>query len=105
MEGKIKVTTGELTSAATSFGKRATNMNSLATDMFTTVTNLTKQIWTGSAAEAYNKKFSGLSKDVDKLTKMINEHVSDLNEMASIYEKAEQEAEKKISALKSTVIE
>ena len=41
--------------------------------------------WEGEAATAYINKFKSLETDIQTLIRMINEHVSDLNQMAEAY--------------------
>lgn len=105
MEGKLKVSTAKLTSTATSFGNRANRMNALTQDMFSTVKSMSGDIWSGEAANQYVQKFSGLSKDVERLSKMIQEHVKDLQDMAQKYEAAENVAKNAAESLKASVID
>ena len=82
MNGTLKVTTSKLTSTASSFQSTGNQVKNLTTQMTTIVKSLSGQIWSGEAASAYIKKFDGMQDDISKIIKMINEHVTDLQEMA-----------------------
>ena len=60
--------------------------------------------WGGDAANAYYAKLRGLQADMNKLHNMINEHVTDLNEMAREYEDKERAAVEAANALKTDMI-
>lgn len=89
MEGIIKVTPEKLTSTADEFNSTNSQIKNLTQQMLTTVDSL-KSSWEGEAATAYNTKFHQLEDDMDKMHRMINEHVNDLKEMANQYKTAEQ---------------
>ena len=72
--------------------------------MTSLVEGLTGDVWSGDAATAYTKKFKGLQNDIDRMIKMVNEHVKDLNDMAAEYEKTENANEALANALSSDVI-
>lgn len=89
MTGTIKVTTSKLTSTANSFNATGNQIKSITNQMTSMVNSLSGSVWSGDAANAYKKKFQQLQDDINKMIKMVNEHVTDLNEMAREYEKAE----------------
>ena len=60
--------------------------------------------WAGEAATAYYNKLKGMSNDMQKLHKMINEHTTDLNEIATTYQQSEQRAVQAASNLKVNTI-
>ena len=103
MNGTLKVTTSKLTSTASSFQSTGNQVKNLTTQMTTIVKSLSGQIWSGEAASAYIKKFDGMQDDISKI-KMINEHVTDLQEMAREYEAAENTNVSAANALSSDVI-
>ena len=103
MEGTLKVTPEKLTATASEFQSKGSRMQSLTQQMTSTVTGLSS-IWTGEAATAYTKKFSELQDDMDKMKRMIDEHVTDLNEMARVYQQAEKANEELASGLSGDVI-
>lgn len=88
MANTIKVTPSKLISTAKSFDSTGKQMNGVTRQMLNTISSTSD--WTGDAANAYKKKFSELQDDMQRIVKMISEHVSDLNEMAKVYESAEQ---------------
>lgn len=91
MEGTLLVTPEKLQETASDFGAQATQVKALHDDMMQKVKGLSST-WTGSAADAYLAKFSALQTSMDKINRMINEHVNDLNEMAQQFISADTSA-------------
>lgn len=89
MEGIIKVTPEKLISTAEEFNNVNSQVRNLTQQMIQTVDSL-KSAWEGDAATAYNTKFHQLDDDMERMHSMINEHVTDLKEMARQYQTAEQ---------------
>lgn len=104
MAGVIKVSTSKLRSTASEFQNSANQIKSLTSQMTSIVNGLSGQIWTGEASNTYKQKFQGLNDDIEKMIKYINEHVSDLQQMAATYESAENENQSQASGLSSDVI-
>lgn len=88
MEGILKVTPEKLIQASTEFSATGKTISTLTQEM-TTIINGLKMIWQGDAATTYGTKFGGLQDDIEKINRMIQEHVTDLNEMAREYKGAE----------------
>jgi WXG100 family type VII secretion target len=88
MEGIIKVDPQKLISTSEQFGTTGSQIKSLTDQMISIVDSL-KSSWQGDAATSYNTKFRQLDNDMQKMYSMIQEHVSDLNEMAQKYIAAE----------------
>ena len=63
-----------------------------------------RSVVTPPAANAYKRKFKQLDDDIAKLVKMINEHATDLNEMAREYEAAENQNTNASNSLSGDVI-
>lgn len=103
MEGTILVTPEQLESTANEFNSIMTQVQSLANSMTDQVNGLSAK-WQGEASTAYVNKFNQLNDDIAKLAGMINEHVTDLNEMASVYRNAEQANEELSNSLAGDVI-
>ena len=74
-------------SISIAFGN-AGEVKSLHDEMISKVNALSGS-WIGEASEAYKSKFSSLQASMDKVNRMIMEHVNDLNNMADEYERAE----------------
>ena len=91
MEGTLLVTPAELKSTASTFQGKAGEVKTLHDEMISKVNALSGS-WTGDAAEAYKSKFASLQASMDKINRMIMEHVNDLNTMADEYETAESTA-------------
>ena len=89
MNGTLKVSTSKLTSTANQFQNYGNQVKNITTQMTNTVNQLTGSVWSGDAANAYRKKFNSLQDDINRMVKMINEHVTDLNAMAQQYETVE----------------
>lgn len=104
MTGTLKVDTAKLKSTAGSFSSTAGTIRSLTNSMTDTVNSLTGEIWGGTAQQRYVSQFKGLQDDINRMISMINEHVSDLEDMAGTYESAEQSNESMAGALASDVI-
>ncbi|HKM22538.1 MAG TPA: WXG100 family type VII secretion target [Lachnospiraceae bacterium] len=88
MEGILKVTPEKLIQASTEFSSTGKTISTLTQEM-TTIINGLKTIWQGDASTTYGTKFNGLQDDIEKINRMIQEHVTDLNEMAREYQSAE----------------
>lgn len=88
MEGILKVTPEKLIQASGEFADMGGQMKNLTAEMLALVQGM-KGIWQGEAAAAYSGKFASLQSDMDKLYRMVQEHSSDLQEMAAHYQSAE----------------
>lgn len=102
-EGIIKVNPEQLNSTASEFGGQATSMQNLTGQMMNIVTGLTSA-WKGEASTAYIGKFQNLQDDMDKMFRMIQEHSTDLQEMATAYITAENQNAEAAQALSADVI-
>lgn len=89
--GILKVTPEKLTQAAGEFQTSGRNISSMTAEMISIVDGF-KSIWQGNAATEYAGKFNGLRDDIEKINRMIEEHVNDLNEMALGYQNAEDQS-------------
>ena len=103
MTGTLLVTPSELKAAASSFQDKGNQVRTLTQNMTSKVAELTGRVWSGDAASKYIAQFNGLQDDINRMVGMITEHVSDLNEMASAYEKAESENQSAAASLSSDV--
>ena len=88
MEGILNVTPEKLISTAQEFSASGQTVSSLTQQMTTIVQGMSSS-WQGEASTAYINKFNQLQDDIEKLNRMIQEHVTDLNEMARVYQEAE----------------
>ncbi len=88
MEGILKVTPEKLIQTSGEFASTGGQMKNLTGEMMNLVQGM-KGIWQGEAAAAYSGRFGSLQTDMDKLCRMVQEHVNDLQEMAAHYQKAE----------------
>ena len=103
MEGKLLVDPQQLKNTATSFGNRSKTIVSLTQNMMTLVRGL-NSAYTGEAATAYINTFSKLEEDMTQINNKIQEHVTDLNDMATGYEKTHTALTQENAALKSDYI-
>lgn len=103
MQGTILVTPEQLESTALEFSNVMTQVQNLATNMTDQVNGMGAK-WQGEASTAYINKFNQLNDDISKLANMINEHVTDLREMASVYRSAEQANEELGNSLAGDII-
>ncbi len=88
MQGILKVTPERLESAATEFSSTATSLGNVTNQMTSLAAGLSS-VWTGTASDTYRTKFTELNDDIQRMIAMINEHSSDLIEMANVYKSAE----------------
>ena len=103
MEGIIKVDPQKLRSTAEEFNTIGGQVTTLTGNMMTLVDGL-RGIHEGEAATAFNTKFHALQDDMDKVYRMIQEHVRDLNEMAQNFIRAEEVSVQTASDLPADVI-
>ena len=103
MEGIIKVSTEQLRNTANEFSGLGQQVSSLTSEMVSLVTGLSSG-YEGEAAQAYINKFRGLEDVIQKINRMIQEHVTDLNDMAQRYDQAEQSNVSDAGNLSSDVI-
>ena len=103
MEGILNVTPQQLISTSTEYQSKGTQVSNLTSEMMSLVTGLSSA-WEGDAATAYINRFSQLEDDIQRMIAMITEHTNDLNEMAAVYEQAEQANIETIESLPTDVI-
>ena len=103
MTGTIKVSPDKLLATADEFRTEGSNMNNLVSQMINMVTSMSSS-WEGDASTAYITKFKSLEADLQVLNRMIQEHVTDLQEMAKLYSTAEQQNAEDASSLASGII-
>lgn len=103
MEGILKVTPEKLVQASGDFSSLGSQMKNLTGEMLSLIRGLSG-VWLGEAAAAYGNKFDSLKPDMDKLCRMVQEHVEDLQEMARQYRTAESGNTDKGSGLQSNVV-
>lgn len=103
MEGILKVTPEKLISASGEFAGKATQISSLTTEMINLATGLTS-IWEGEASAAYIAKFRTLEDDMQRIFRMVQEHSTDLEEMARVFQQAETANVEQANSLTGDVI-
>lgn len=103
MEGILKVTPENLLQTSGEFSTVGNQMKNLTGEMLSLVKTLSG-VWQGEAASAYGNKFDSLSPDMEKLYRMVQEHVQDLQEMANQYKSAETGNMEQGSSLNSNII-
>ncbi len=104
MTGTLKVSTAKLRSTASSFQSTGQHIQRMTSAMTNIVNQLSGRVWEGEAADAYKRKFGQLQDDINRMVRMINEHVTDLNAMAGEYERAENANKNAVNSLKDDVI-
>lgn len=102
--GILRVTPEKLQSTASSFEGTGSTIQNLTQQMTSIVTSLSGQVWSGEAATAYVNKFNGLQDDMDRIYKMVQEHSTDLIEMAQQYISAESANADMANSLSADVI-
>ena len=104
MEGIIRVSPEALISTAGEFSNQGSNINTLTGEMMQLVTGL-NSIWEGEAATTYMTKFKGLEDDIQRIVRMVQEHASDLEEMASVYQESDKAGADEANGLVTDVIQ
>lgn len=103
MEGILKVTPEKLIQTSGAFAATGNQIKNLTGEMISQVQSM-KGVWQGEAASAYGNKFQSLQSDMDRLYRMVQEHVKDLQEMAAGYQRAEAGNAQQGSGLNANVI-
>lgn len=103
MTGNLRVTPEKMISVSGQFGQSDSKVNSLTQSMMDIVNQL-NSTWAGEAATGYYTKLKGLSGDMQKLHRMIQEHTTDLQDMARTYQEAEKANLQTANALKTNEI-
>ena len=88
MEGILKVTPEKLISTSQEFSSNGDTISSLTQQMIDIVTSLSS-FWQGDASSAYSAQFNQLNDDIQMLVKMVKEHLTDLQTMASKFTSTE----------------
>lgn len=103
MEGKILVTTEALRNTASEFQGAMTQIQNYTSLMLDQANGLSAK-FQGEAAQTYINRFNMLQDDITKLANLVGEHVTDLNEMASVYESTENRNKDQAQALPGDVL-
>lgn len=103
MEGILKVTPEKLSTSSSEFATQASTVNQLTQQMLQIIRG-TNSTWQGEAATAYTQKFNSLDEDMQQIYRMIMEHSTDLQEMATTYQQAEQANMELGESMKTNVI-
>lgn len=103
MDGMIRVTPEQLKSTANEFSAKGSVISNLTSQMSQFVSGLSG-VWEGEAATTYMGQFRQLEDDVQKITRMVQEHATDLIEMADTYLGAETANQEDAAGLAGDVI-
>lgn len=103
MTGTLKVTPEKLTQAATEFKTEGNSIRKLTQEMLSTVNSMSG-VWESDAQKMFCKNFKALDGDMAQIKLKIEEHVSDLNEMARTYKSTETTNSNKAASLKTDFI-
>ena len=103
MTGNLRVTPEKMITTSTQFQQSDSDVNTLTQNMMAIVNQLSTT-WAGEAATEYYNKLKGLEADMQKLHKMIQEHTTDLQDMAKAYQDAEKANLQTASSLKTSGI-
>lgn len=103
MQGELLVTPQVLKNTSNSFGQSNRTLKSTTDTMMQKVNSL-KSAFEGDAANAYIQQFNRLQEDMTQISKKIAEHVKDLQDMATNYDKSEQKNTQANRSLKTDYI-
>lgn len=104
MDGIIKVAPEALISTAGEFSNQGSTINTLTGEMMQLVTGLSS-VWEGEASQTYITKFKGLEDDIQRMVRMVQEHASDLEEMARLYQESDKAGADEANGLLTDVIQ
>ena len=104
MANYLKVTPERLNAVSAELEGENNTMKGHTDRMVSLVAEIAGDIWSGDAATAYKTKFAGLQDDIAALYRMVNEHVTDLQEMAANYTEAETANQEVAGGLSSDII-
>ena len=99
----FKVETTKLLDTANAFQQSASNWNNTITQMIQIVNSMGCQ-WCGTAADTYRRRFAQHDQDRRDIQSLINEHVSDLRQIAQNYQKTESDITGHSSNLRTNVV-
>lgn len=102
MQEILKATPSQLKNKATEFASEGRNLRNLTNEMLNVVSS--NGTWQSTASQAYKKRFSKLSDDMNKMYRMIDEHSKDLTTIADQYNKTENENKQLANSLPVDVI-
>ena len=100
----LKVTPEKLIQTSQELENQGTQMHTLTDQMISLVSEIAQDVWSGDAAVSYKAKFSSLQDDMTRITRMVQAHVQDLQEMARSYTEAETANQEIASTLTTDVI-
>ncbi len=103
MNANLRVTPEKLKAKSQQFAACDSQVQSLTRQMLDIVNQL-RGTWQGEGATGYYNKLNAMNADMQKLHRMIQEHTTDLNEIATTYQKGEQQAVQTAAALKTSGI-
>lgn len=103
ISGNLRVTPEKMISTSSQFQQSDNTVNNLTKSMMDIVSQLSST-WAGEAATGYYNKLKGLDADMQKLHKMIQEHTTDLQDMAKQFQEAEKANLQTANALKTNEI-
>ena len=88
IDGTVKVSFSELRNASDEFETTAGQVQTITGDMMNMVNGL-NSVWQGAASDSYRNQFNKLDDDMQRMIRMIQEHATDLKDMANRYETIE----------------
>lgn len=103
MQGTLLVEPRQLRTTSASFANRGRTVISITSEMMAKVRGM-RCAFEGDAGTGYINKFAALQEDMNQINRKIQEHVTDLNDMAVNYERAENKNVQRNTALKSDYI-
>ena len=104
MANYLKVTPEKLNTVSSELEGEGTTMKGCTDRMVNLVNEISGDIWSGDAANAYRTKFTGLQDDMALLYRMVQDHVRDLQEIAANFAEAETANQEAAGALNEQVV-
>jgi len=103
MQGTLLVTPQQLKTTSSTFSQRGRSVTSITDSMMQKVRGM-RHAFEGEAGNTYINRFERLQEDMRQINNKIQEHVTDLNDMATNYERTENANTQANAALRSDYI-
>lgn len=100
----LTVTPEELNIKAQEVSDRIKEIRGHFEEMNTIASGKTSGYWIGNAGDSYRKKYQSFQPEIEEILKRLSEYVTDLRQMAGVYEAAENAAAELAQDLPDNVI-
>lgn len=103
MTGVIKVNSEVLKAQSTEVNGAINNLRNYFESIKSTVNN-SRSYWEGEAAEVHRRMYADIESEVETILRRWQEHVTDLQQMAGVYEQVENAASEAAGSLPDNLL-